>query len=408
MPLETRILPDAQVNEEIAELRVARSDGEMILKFRRDGLRWKLDDLALESRRSGDDIASARLVTSAMAAALRFDAAYRNSDKRTLQQVCTRPFFEGSLAPADLTLVRLPQTADGLDKFDIKLDGTMATFVVPAGSEVLKISLKQRAVDDEYHAVPRFEVDEVTIYDLGSRQDKRLSSLFTAQATMEVFGSALADGDVNALKNCSTHDFNQRVWEKEGIARHVNGLPVGRSRAAKLQIVQTRFQGALTEILVEQGETPLTYVMREEAGRMLVDDVLIPSPGWPESLKATAELLLPVLNFAAGLRESRMDVVRGCSTADFSKFAWNHLDRTPDFEPLPDSFFRTPLTSISLAADRADVTFGNSRRGARFFLVKERGQFRVDDVTLVTGPGTNQQIPLKRTIRTQLAQGDAR
>jgi hypothetical protein len=225
---------------------------------------------------------------------------------------------------------------------------------------------------------------------------------------MEVFGSALADGDVTALKSCSTHDFNQRVWEKEGIARHVSELPVGRSRTAKPQIVQTRFQGALTEILVEQGETPLTYVMREEAGRMLVDDVLIPSPGWPESLKVTAELLLPVLNFAAGLRESRIDVVRGTSTADFTKFAWSHIDRTPDFEPMPDAFFRTPLTSVSLAADRADVTFGNSRRGARFFLVKERGQFRVDDVMLVTGPGTDQQIPLKRTIRTQLAQGGAR
>jgi hypothetical protein len=409
MPAETRILPDERINEEFAELRVARPpDGEIILKFRRDGLRWKLDDLALESRRSGDDIASARQVTSAMSAALRFEAAYRNSDKRALEQVCTRPFFEGSLAPADLTLVKLPKTGDGLDKFDIKLDGSMATLVVPAGSEVLKISLKQKAVDDEYHAVPRFQVDEVTIYDLGSRQDKRLSSLFTAQATMEAFGAALADGDIATLNNNSTHDFNLRVWDKEGIAAHLAALPTARTRAAKPQIVQTRFQGALTEILVEQGETPLTYVMREEGGRMLVDDVLIPSPGWPESLKTTAELLLPALNFAAGLRESRMDIVRGNSTADFSKFAWNHLDRTPDFEPAPESFFKTPLTSISLAAERADITFGNKRRGARFLLVKERGQFRVDDVTLVTGPGAEQQIPLKRTIRTQLARGDAR
>ena len=103
-----------------------------------------------------------------------------------------------------------------------------------------------------------------------------------------------------------------------------------------------------------------------------------------------------------------MDIVRGSSTADFSKFAWNHLERTPDFEPAPDSFFKAPLTSISLAADRAEITFGNGRHGAQFFLEKERGEFRVNDVTLIAGPGKGQQIPLKRTIRTQLAQGDAR
>ncbi|MGE5193270.1 MAG: hypothetical protein ACM3U2_12310 [Deltaproteobacteria bacterium] len=404
MAPETRILPDERIGDETAELHVARSQGELILKFRRDGQRWKLDNLALESRRSGDDIASARDVTSAMAAALQFEAAYRAVDKRALAQLCTKRFFEGSLAPANLALVKLPQAGAGLDGFDIQLEGSMATYVVKTETETLKISLTQQALD-RLHAVPRFLVDEVTIYDLKSQQDKRLSSLFTAHATMEIFGAALAARDVPTLKANATHDFVQRVWSRVAPA-HFDGLPISVT-PARPAIVQTQFRGSLTEILVEQGETPLTYVLREEGGRMLVDDVRLPSAGWPESMKTTAELLLPVIDFTTGLKKSTMDIVRGNSTDDFSKFAWNHLDDLTDFEPKPQTFFQAPLTSISLSLDRADVVYGDRVNGARFLLKKERGEFKIDDVTLVAGPAEAQQIPLKRTIRTQLAQGDA-
>jgi hypothetical protein len=410
---QTRILPDPRIGEETSELRVAKSEGELILKFRRDGQHWKLDDLALESRRSGEDIASGRQVAAAMSAALTFETAYRSADKRTLQRVCERAFFDGCLASADLRLVRLPEPGPGLDGFDVKLEENMATFVVPAGGEVLKISMKQQR-QDELHAAPRFLVAEVTIYDLNSTQDKRLSSLFTAHATMENFAAALASRDKTRLLANATHDFNERVWKKTNKA-HFDGLPMTGLAPGKPRIVQTRFQGSLTEILVEQGETPLTYVLREEGGRMLVDDVLAPAPGWPESMKLTAEILIPVLNLTDGLARwsdvltaEEMDVVRASSTADFSKFAWNHLDLLTDFEPSPATFFKARLSGISVSGDRADVVYGNSRRGARFSIIKEAGAFKVDDVTLVAGPLENDQIALKRTIRTQLAQGDAR
>ena len=127
---------------------------------------------------------TARQVAAAMSTAHTFEAAYRGADKRTLQRVCTRPFFDGCLAAADLRLVRLPEPGPGLDGFDVKLEENTATFVVPAGGEVLKISMTQQK-QEELHAAPRFLVAEVTIYDLNSTQDKRLSSLFTAHATME-------------------------------------------------------------------------------------------------------------------------------------------------------------------------------------------------------------------------------
>jgi hypothetical protein len=112
------------------------------------------------------------------------------------------------------------------------------------------------------------------------------------------------------------------------------------------------------------------------------------------------------LNFTAGLQRADLPLVRASASEDFSRYAWDHLDDTTDFEPNPASFFKARLNAISLSGDRADVVYGDDRRGARFSLVKEHGEFRVDDVTLIAG--RDRQIPLKRTIRTQLAQGGLR
>jgi hypothetical protein len=400
----TKIQTDERIGDETAELVIAKQTADLIMKFRRDGQRWLLDDLAVKSRRPGEDIASARLVTAAMATALKFENAYRSFDKRTLQQVCTTGFFEGSLAAADLKQVRLPGNGPALNDFDVKLDGTRATFVVRAGQEELTLSLKQQPIE-RLHETPRFLVDEVTIYDLVSSQDKRLSSLFTAQAAMEAFSAALAAGDVETLRLHATHDFNERVW-KHATPAHVAQLPTAKLPAVRPQIVETRFKGSLTEILLEQGDTPVTYLLRDEGGRILVDDLLTPASGRPESTKLTAEVLIPIVGFTLALNESKMELVRGNASSDFSRYAWNHFQQAPQFDVNPDRFFKLPLAEISRTEDRGEVVFGSERQGARFQVVKERGQFLVDDVTLVAGPLDDQQIPMKRTIRTRLAEGD--
>lgn len=398
----TKVVSNEYIGDETAEMLVLKGDADLILRFRRDGQRWQLDDLAVRYRREGDDIASARLVSTAMGAALKFESAFRNSDKRVLSQVCTPAFFEGSLAPSDLTQVHLPETGPGLDDFDLKLDNARATFVVRSGNEELTISLKQQA-PEQMHSIPRYLVDDVTIYDLKSSQDKRLSSLFTAQVTMENFSHALATRDVEALRKNSTHDFNQRVWSKT-TAVHFDGLPMARVAPAKPTILQTRFKGSLTEILVEQGETPMTFVLRDEGGRMLVDDVLSPATDWPESMKASVEVLLSILDFRSALAASNMPAIRRTASSDFTRFAWDHFQMAPQFDLDPDNFLKSPLSSISRSEGRADVVFGDSRHGARFRMVKEKDQFQVDDVTLVAGPLDREQIPMKRTIRTQLGQ----
>src|SRR5262249_35586483 len=148
---------------------------------------------------------------------------------------------------------------------------------------------------------------------------------------------ALAKRDVVNLNSLATCDFRSRVWDHVTPV-HFDGLPMLRIAAAKPRALQTQFRGSMTEILVEIGETPLTFVLREESGRILVDDVLTPAPGWPESMKATVETLIPVLNFIAGMKRSDLPLVRGSASEDFSRYAWNHLDETTGFEPNPVAF----------------------------------------------------------------------
>lgn len=220
---------------------------------------------------------------------------------------------------------------------------------------------------------------------------------------MESFSIALTQRDVETLKKNSTHDFNQRVWAKVAAA-HFDGLPMARLAPVKPTILQTRFKGSLTEILIEQGETPMTYVLRDEGGRMLVDDVLSPAADWPESMKASVEVLISILNFRAALADSNMQAIRGTASIDFTRFAWNHFQMAPQFDLNPDDFLKAPLTRISRGEDRADVVFGDARHGARFQMVKEKDQFVVDDVMLVAGPLARDHIAMKRTIRMQLGQ----
>jgi hypothetical protein len=274
------IMSNERIGDEISEMRVARgSQSELELKFRRIDGRWKLDDMQVESRRDGSGIASVRQTTAAMVAAIAFQDSYRAGDKRRLKEVTTEKLFEGSLAAADLSQVHLPGSSDGDEDFDVRLEGASSTFVVKAGAEVLKISLVRQAAQ-QIHETPVYLVEDVTIYELNGNDDKRLSALFTGQAAMTAFSAALSVRDLAALRAHSTHDFKARAWTpmKAGFFAR---LPLSELQPAAPRIVQTDFKGSLLEILVEQGDMPLTYVLRDEGGRMLVDDVLLPATSRP-------------------------------------------------------------------------------------------------------------------------------
>lgn len=424
--------PSERIGEETADVRLPKDQGELHIALRRHGDRWRVDDVSVESRRNGDATDSVKEVAAATSAAVRFQSAYRSVDKRVLEEVCTTQFFTGSLVTADLSLVPLPE--GNADTSDVKLEGGSATFVVPGPQEVLKISLKRQPTP-ELNPRPSYKIDDVTIYELNGSQDKRLSALFTAHVAMDRFAAAFAGRDLKELQQCSTHDFNARVWEPS-TERLLRSQPVQEIPAMKPRIVRTSFRGPLTLVDVDQGELPLTYVLRDEGGRMLVDDIHTPADARPESLKAVLEVMLPVVRFTAALeagaraaQQDGVDVIatidqesaimkelRGVCTQEFSRFVWDQVQKIPEMSPAPLNYLRHPLGGISLIGDReaggvqvigdrAIIAFGNDARGAKVNLIKERGTYRIDDVTLITGIAHEQRIPMKKTLRTVVAHG---
>src|SRR5579863_6572360 len=61
----TKVVSNEYIGDETAEMLIVKGDTDLILRFQRDGQRWRLDDLAVRSngrlRNAGTDIASARL-----------------------------------------------------------------------------------------------------------------------------------------------------------------------------------------------------------------------------------------------------------------------------------------------------------------------------------------------------------
>lgn len=413
--------PAAVINEETADVRVPTESHVVVVQMERNGDGWLARRVSVEGRRGGgtvDSVAEMAVVTRAV---LEFHRSYRGADKQTLGRLCTPKFYDGSLSVADLSLVPLPDISDDARGLDIKIEGGVAHCVVNGDKEVLKVSLLKQPQEDPLK-LPEYRVDEVALYELDGTQDKRLSVLFTGHALLQVYGEALAARDLDGLRLGSTTEFNQMVWNKLD-ERRIRNIPLPGVKTGSIRIVNSAFQGSTTRITVEQGGQPVTYVLRDQSGRVLMDDVLTPAFDRPQSLKLTLEAMIPVTDFAQafaigavapevpktefekGAARSRVDAARGNSSREFCRVVWNQVDRVPRLGRNPHEFFQQPLNKLELKTDRAIVVLGNDNHGAKIQLVREHGQYVVDDVELIAGPLPDQRQSLRRLLRTTIHEG---
>lgn len=413
--------PAAVINEDTADVRLPTESHMVVVQMERDGNSWLARRVSVEGRRGGgsvDSIADMAVVTRAV---LEFHRAYAAADKQTLGRLCTPKFFEGSLSVADLTLVPLPEVASDSKGLDIKIESGVAHCIVNGTGEVLKVSLLKQPQEDPLK-MPEYFVDEVALYELNGTQDKRLSVLFMGHALLQVYSEALASRDLEGLRLGSTAEFNQMVWNKLD-ERRIRNLPIPGVTSGQLHIVNSSFQGSTTRITVEQGGDPVTYVLRDQGGRVLMDDVLTPAFDRPQSLKQTLEAMIPVTDFAQafvggeayphapqsdfdkGLVRSKVDSAKGNSSREFCRVVWNQVDRVPRMSRSPHDLFQQPLSKLELKPDRALVWLGDDNKGAKIQLIREHGQYVVDDVELISGPLPDQRQSLRRLLRTTIHQG---
>lgn len=413
--------PAAVINEDTADVRLPTDTHVVAVQMERNGNGWLARRVSVEGRRGGgtvDSVAEMAVVTRAV---LEFHRAYRGADKQTLGRLCTPKFYDGSLSVADLSLVPLPDVSDDSKGLDIKIEGGVAHCVANGDGEVLKISLLKVPQEDPLK-LPEYRVDEVALYELNGAQDKRLSVLFTGHALLQVYGEALAARNLDGLRLGSTAEFNQMVWNKLD-ERRIRNIPVPGVKTGGIRIVNSAFQGSTTRITVEQGGQPVTYVLRDQGGRVLMDDVLTPAFDRPQSLKLTLEAMIPVTDFAQafaigavapevpktefekGAARTRVDAAKGNSSREFCRVVWNQVDHIPRLGRNPHEFFQQPLNKLELKTDRAIVVLGDDNRGAKIQLVREHGQYVVDDVELIAGPLPDQRQSLRRLLRTTIHQG---
>jgi hypothetical protein len=399
--------PNVEGHQEMALVRVNRKSGEMLMTLRYTDGRWKADDVHVQQKRDGDHVPSVRKLATAMLTTIAFYEAYQSVNKDALAGICTDRFFKTSLAVADLSALKLPEHRVRDAEFETKIQGTHAMAILQGDREIVQISLVQETSDQAAQdALPVYRVEDVSFFELNGTQEKRMSALFTSQEVMQVFSEALAARDLKTLQLTATHDFNARAWNHL-TSLQLAEMPLAQIEASPPRVLDVAFKGPVTEITVSQGQTPLTYVLRDQAGKLLVDEVLFPALDRPGELKTTLELMIPTRAFAAGLQTGSAASLRTVSSREFNKVVWNQTEAIPQLPEAPAAFLKAPLNKIQLAPERAIIILGDEHWGAKVFLVKEGERYLVDDVVLIAGLEQHQRIGLKQRVRAQLATGKA-
>jgi hypothetical protein len=405
-PHDSKGRPDAQMDEDVAVVRLPQTGGRIVLSYRLFDGDWKVTDVALESRDDQEHIPSTKKLASIVGTAATFLDAYATGDMPALKSVSSGSFFEASVSHGDLSSVSLPRTDQAADRFSVTMRDRRADFVIEGEAEYTKISLAAVA-DPNTESPHKYSVAEVTIYELETGQEKRLSALFTANAMMRIFSDSLVKRDLVMLEKTSSADFNRRVWKLvDNTLMQV--LPLAEIEPVTPKVLSIVFEGAVTEITVMQGNRALTYVLRDNAGRVRVDDVLMPVVNRPSSLKATLELMLPVYQFANGIATSQLGLLGRNSSNELNRRVWTQVDTVPNPTRRLLTYLQAPLTSITQADDTTLVMLGDNRWGAEVRLTTEHARHVVEDILMIDGPEPKQREHFKQVMRAWLTSETAR
>ena len=296
----------------------------------------------------------------------------------------------------------LPTAEQAARDCSVALKAGIATLVIPRANDLVKLSLGRLDGEDIGEAT-KYLVEDVTIYELDGSEEKRLSALFLSHAMVELFAESLSLRELHSVRLMSTRDFSNKVWnilDEETLL----DLPLSEIKNEAPRILTTVFLGPVTEVTVEQGaNTVLVYVLRDQDGELLVDDVLLPVVGRPASLKLTLQVMVPVLRFAEAMHLQDYDLLQRRSSRELNSAVWHMTDSIPSLEVDPVRHLGLPLTSLEAERDRAVAGLGDERFGAKGLLVREHEHFVVDDVRLINGVELSQRIDMKEGMRREMS-----
>jgi hypothetical protein len=418
-PAEFR--PKAMIDGNDAVVRMDRIKGVLILTMKQTTKGWKVSDAAVESRKDKDHLASARKMATVLRTVADFLVAYRKDDKRSLKTLAAPKLYDNCLALADLKMIELPTPEKLSDKDAVKTHPKGGEYVIQRANDTIKISLivppdengdltAAKTAGDESNDPAKYVIDDVTIYD--SKQEMRLSAMYTAQAKMRRFVDAMIKGNIALVRENSTKDLSAKVWSKLGPLNLAQVLPPEIELELPVITDPPEYHGSVIRFHVKQGSRDLTYVMLDWSGDVTVDDVLMPvMPERTNSLKQTMQSLLPIRLFAAALldapdapeaRQTQLDVLRATTSRNFNRVVWSQVKQVPEatFAVLPN--LDASLTSITDTPAGQTVQFGDERFGAKIELIREK-ELLVIDRLWVYGGAKVAHYELKNSLQFQMA-----
>lgn len=395
--------PDATMDDDIAIVRLERAKGAVLLQLKRMDGAWLVDDAALDAGKEGDNIPSLRKTAVAYASAAKFLAAYGEANRDALKTLTTDTFFTATLSAADLSQVSLPSAQSG-EKGQLKIVGRQAELVIDEGSRLVKVALVRTDDESDVKALTEFRVEDVTLYEDHGQSKRRLAAVLVAEPIAQLYADALVKRDLPHLRVMATHDFNERAW------RHITdeiaaSLPLEDIQPGTREVLSVIHNGAATEVTMMQAGRAITYVMRDEGGAVKVDDVLIAVADRPSSLKNTLVQMLPVMRVKAAIAAGDVESLRRDCSHEFNRLIWTQVRAIPPQATAAVRFLDAPLTAMQIEKGTATVRLGDANYGGVVTLLESEGQWKVHEITVVAGPGAQDQASLKSLLRDGIANG---
>jgi hypothetical protein len=235
-------------------------------------------------------------------------------------------------------------------------------------------------------------------------QQVTLTSLFSSRAITLLFNEALTKRDVKILGFSSTPDLNRRVWEKVN-PNLVAQLPVDEIAQPGFEILDIDFNGSVTKVHARQGNLPLTYILRDHLGQLLVDDIELDLQGRPSSVKATLELLVQVQNYAYDMHENNIRNLQRHSTRDFNELVWRQVDRVPQIGFSIPELLMSRLTTMELNENQgyARLKLGDDQQGATVVIKRQHDEYVIDDIMIHSDKVASRYVSTKKELRLAMA-----
>ena len=399
--------PEAQLNDDAAVVRMPVRGGYLLVSALQIDNRWLVDDIEIHKRSESGHPGSVRRQSDAIGSLCRFLNAFETGDSEMLKGNSTPQFYDGTLQFADLKLVTLPSTDVAPDELSIRAFSGRVTIIVPTTREFVRFDLVDPDRGTEKHVArddaPRqFQVDDVILNDRNRRNERTLGSVFTAPARASLFVSALQTHDIQMLKQLSTRDFNEAVWDRT-TAELLSRLTLPSARLGNMTLEGSNVRGNRTELTFRTPEgDEIICRMVEQIGRLLVDDIHFPD-GDDQilSLRVQSALQIPIAEFTAAWRSSDLTALKESCSTSFDRMVLNHFKTfPPDAVHLADRL-DTTVRNTRMTQERATVHMGMaSSDTAEVHLIQEHDRWVIDDISVPDSDG--QTIRVRAQLRQQV------